>query len=205
MKSDNEDLQHEFQSEREGYLSVIREQEKRLLLYRTMLDKMSQVMQRNCNYSNLDKIIEQARYDEENNQYCLPEPIREEVQFPQMGNVSAQTNGHGRAPQNTARPNVTTPPTDYEPDFVMPSSMTNSFQNPYPMMNSDEIETRYGRNLNPINIPGEKILSRRQEKLLSENSALSRAKRPLQMNNNENDYMNRRLNPFEPPSRLTRK
>ncbi|CAF1072642.1 unnamed protein product [Adineta ricciae] len=203
LKSDNEDLQHEFQNEREGYLSVIREQEKRLLLYRTMLDKMSQVMQRNCNYSNLDKIIEQARYDEENNQYYLPELIREEVQFPQMGNIPAQTNG--RAPQNTARPIATTPPTDYEPDFTMPSSMTNSFQNPFPMMNSDEIETRYGRNLNPINIPGEKILSKRQEQLLSENSALSRAKRPLQMNNNENDYMNRRLNPFEAPSRLTRK
>ncbi|CAF4600048.1 unnamed protein product, partial [Rotaria magnacalcarata] len=29
--------------------------------------------------------------------------------------------------------------------------------------------------------------------------------RPLQMNNTDDDYMNRRLNPFEAPARLTRK
>ncbi|CAF1531880.1 unnamed protein product, partial [Adineta steineri] len=34
LKNDNDDLQHEFQIEREGYLSTIREQEKRLLLFR---------------------------------------------------------------------------------------------------------------------------------------------------------------------------
>ena len=65
LKSDNDDLQHEFELDRQGYLNTIREQEKQLLLYRTMLEKMSGMMQRNCNYQNIDRIIEQARYDEE--------------------------------------------------------------------------------------------------------------------------------------------
>ncbi|CAF3758444.1 unnamed protein product [Rotaria sp. Silwood1] len=65
LKNDNEDLQHEFEHDRQRYLNTIRTQEKQLLLFCAILEKMSSTMQHNCNYGNIDKIIEQARYDEE--------------------------------------------------------------------------------------------------------------------------------------------
>ena len=164
-------------------------------------------MQRNCNYSNIDKIIEQARYEEEKNQYLIPELTREDVQLPQMGNLSTNTNG--RLPQSDyivpSKSNITTPITDYEPDFIIPTPPSYGYQNQYSSMNSEELERRYGRNPDSSNLPLEKTRINRQEQLLNENSVLQRAKRPLQMNNNENDYMNRRLNPYEAPARLSRK
>jgi hypothetical protein len=172
-----------------------------------MIDKMSHVMQRSCNYSNIDKIIEQARYDEEKNIYIIPELTREEVQLPQMGNLPTTTNG--RAPQSDyivpTKSIITTPITDYEPDFMVPVPPSNGYQSQYTTMNSEELERRYGRNLDLSNVPTEKTRIKRQEQLLNESSVLQRAKRPLQMNNTENDYMNRRLNPYEAPARLSRK
>ncbi|CAF4978378.1 unnamed protein product [Rotaria sp. Silwood1] len=208
LKNDNEDLQHEFQREREGYLNTIREQEKRLLLYRTMIDKMSNIMQRSCNYRNVDRIIEQARYDEDKNQYILPEPTIEEIQLPQMGNLpTTTTTTNGRIPQSDyiiPTKSISTPPTtEYEDDFIEAAPVNNGYNNQYSTMNTEDLERRYGR-YDTTNLPTEKTRIKRQEQLLNESSILQRTKRPLQMNN-DNDYMNRRLNPYEAPARLSRK
>jgi hypothetical protein len=185
LRSDNEDLQHEFESDRQGYLNTIRSQEKQLLLYRTMLEKMSNIMEHNCNYSNIDKIMEKARYDEERNVYYVPDPIREEVQFPQVGNLPTTTT---RVLQN---------------EFI---SSNNSRNNQISHMDSDELERRYGRNIDVLNVPTGKNRNKRQEQLLNENALLQSTKmRTSQTNNIENDHMNRRLNPFEAPTRLTGK
>jgi hypothetical protein len=80
----------------------------------------------------------------------------------------------------------------------------NQNQNQYSTMSNEEIERRYGRNPDSPNVSAERTRIRRQEHLLNENSLLQRTKRPLQMNN-DNDYMNRRLNPYEAPARLSRK
>jgi len=166
-----------------------------------MIEKMSHIVPRNCNYSNIDRIAEQARFDEDKNQYILPEPTKEEVQFPQMGN------SNGRQLQSDyiiPSKSISTPPiTDYEDDFIVPTQ--NGYQSQYSTMNNEEIERRYGRNPESLNVPSEKTRNRRQEQLLNESSLLQRTKRPLQMNNNDNDYMNRRLNPYEAPARLSRK
>jgi hypothetical protein len=180
LKIDNEDLQHEFELDRQGYLNTIRVQERQLLLYRTMLEKMSGLMQRNCNYSNIEKIIEQARYDEERNEYLVPDIIREEVQFPHVGKTPSMTNG--RAIQH----DLYTSSTDFD------SRPQRSH------LNSEEFERHYGRTIDSSNIPTGKIRNKRQEKLLKDHAL-------LQINNTENDYMNRRLNPFEAPVRLSRK
>ncbi|CAF4248994.1 unnamed protein product [Rotaria socialis] len=204
LLADNADLQHEFQREREGYLNTIREQEKKILLFRTMIEKMSRVMQRSCNYCNTDRIIEQARYDEEKNLYILPEPTIEDIQLPQMGNLPAATNA--RVPYNdyiTPSKSMGTPPmTEYEDDFIVPTQMNTSQQHQQSNMNDEELDRRYGRN-ESSNLPAEKTRIKRQEQLLNQSSLLQRTKRPLQMN--DNDYMNRRLNPFEAPARLSRK
>lgn len=215
LKNDNEDLQSEFERERQEYLQTIREQEKRMLLFRAMLSKMAMIIPRNCNYANLDRIMEQARFDEDKNVFYLPEPIREETQFPQVNGQPMMPNGNGRVPtidsMNVSRTGM--PPSstdDYEDDFDEPNPIqSNPYANPSMMgsttTNMDDLERRYGRNTELSSLPTEKTRIKRQDQLLSENSVLQRAKRPLQMNNVDTDYMNRRLNPFEAPTRLTRK
>ena len=74
--------------------------------------------------------MDQARFDEEKNRYVLPEPTRDDVQFP------------------------------------------------------------------PI---------KQREQRLNENAVLQQAKRPLQTSNIDQDYMNRRLNPFDVPAHLANK
>ena len=218
LKNDNDDLQHEFERERQEYLQTIREQERRMLLYRAMLSKMAVIIPRNCNYANLDRIMEQAQFDEDKNVFLLPEPVREEVQFPQVNGQPMMPNGNGRVPtidsMTVSRTGM--PPSsadDYEDDFDEPNPIqSNPYANPSMnapatsnMTNMEDFERRYGRNGELSSLPPEKTRVRRQEQLLTENSVLQRAKRPLQMNNVDNDYMNRRLNPFEAPTRLTRK
>ncbi|CAF3719787.1 unnamed protein product [Rotaria sp. Silwood1] len=209
LKNDNEDLQHEFERDRRGYLNTIRTQEKQLLLFRVILEKMSSTMQRNCNYTNIDKIIEQARYDEEKNEYIVPDPIKEEVQFPHVGNLPITTT-NGRILQNdfiTSSKSLLPPPsTDYDYDYIIPSQTNNIYHNQISNMNSEELERRYGRNIDTTNISFGKIRNKRQEQLLNQNALLQSTKiHPLQMKNTDNDYMNRRLNPFDAPTRLTRK
>ncbi|CAF3289697.1 unnamed protein product [Rotaria sp. Silwood2] len=210
LKNDNEDLQHEFERDRQGYLNTIRTQEKQLLLFRAMLEKMSSTMQRNCNYTNIDKIIEQARYDEEKNEYIVPDPIKEEVQFPQVGKVPTT---NGRILQNdfmSSSKSLLPPPStdyDYDYDYTIPSQSNNTYQNQISNMNSEELERRYGRNTDASNVSFGTTRNKRQEQLLNQNALLQNTKmHPIQMHNTDNnDYMNRRLNPFEAPTRLTRK
>ncbi|CAF3748175.1 unnamed protein product [Rotaria sp. Silwood1] len=173
-----------------------------------MIDKMSNIMQRSCNYRNVDRIIEQARYDEDKNQYILPEPTIEEIQLPQMGNLpTTTTTTNGRIPQSDyiiPTKSISTPPTtEYEDDFIEAAPVNNGYNNQYSTMNTEDLERRYGR-YDTTNLPTEKTRIKRQEQLLNESSILQRTKRPLQMNN-DNDYMNRRLNPYEAPARLSRK
>ena len=206
LKTDNEDIQFEFERDRQGYLNTIRAQEKQLLLFRTILDKMSGLMQRNCNYSNIEKIIEQARYDEEKNEFTVPDPVNEEVQFPQVGNLPVN---NGRTTQNNLHgsPRVMAPPTDYETELSVPSQpLSNGYHNSISTMSADELERRYGGHTTTLTTPIGQTRNKRQEQLLSENAALQNSKmRPLKMNNSENDYMNRRLNQLDASNRVGRK
>ena len=195
LHKDNDDLQYEFERDRQGYLNTIRVQEQQLLLFRTLLDKMSGTMQRNCNYANIDKIIEQARYDEEKNVYIVADPVREDVQLPHVGLAPTTPNGR-RSAHNGAMPDY-----DYEP-----TDLTSSiYDHQQSSGNFDELEQRYGRSTDSLQVPVGQLRNRRQEQLLSENTALQNSKlRPVKANNANNDYMNRRLNPFEAPTRLSR-
>jgi hypothetical protein len=160
-------------------------------------------MQRSCNYSNIEKIIEQSRYDEDKNIYHIPEPTREEVQFPQMGNLPIATNGR-TIQTDYIVPSKSTPTSiinEYEDDFIVPDEYSNTNTNTN--TNTEELEKRYVRNIDSPNGPRERTRIKRQEQLLNENAILQRTKRPFHMN--DNDYMNRRLNPYDAPARLSRK
>lgn len=206
--NDNEDLQHEFELDRQGYLETIRIQEQQILLYRTIAERMSGLMQRHCNYTNLDKIIEQSRYDEERNLYHIPDVITEDIQLPQVGK-SLQMNNGRTMQQDFNSPSVKSfipPPINYEYESAVPSQPTSSHHNQRMQMNSEELERRYGRGIDASIVPNGNVRNKRQEQLLSENARLQNNKiRPLPINNPENDYMNRRLNPFDSSVRLGRK
>ena len=209
VKNDNDDLQHEFERERQEYLNTIREQEKRLMLFRAMLSKMVPLIPRSCNYSNAERIMDQARYDDEKSLYVLPDVTKDEVQFPQVGNTLVTNNGRtpGADVNNLSRAALPTSTTaNYEDDFDAPAAMNGHYSNPAPSaVNMDDLERRYNRNSELSTIPPQKTRIKRQEQLLNESSLLQRGKRPLQMNNVDTDYMNRRLNPFEAPARIGRK
>lgn len=208
LKSDNEDLQHEFELDRQGYLETIRIQEQQVLLYRTLIDKMSGLMQRHCNYSNIDKIIEQSRYDEERNLYHVPDVINEEIQLPQVGKSTQITNGRtNHVDLNNSTLKTRMPPsTDYEYEFATPAQPMQFHHNQRIQLNSEEIERRYGRTVDSSIVPTGNLRNKRQEQLLNENTRLQNNKiRSTPMNTTENDYMNRRLNPFDSSVRLGRK
>lgn len=209
MKSDNEDLQHEFELDRQGYLETIRIQEQQVLLYRTLVEKMTGLMQRHCNYSNIDKIIEQSRYDEERNVYLVPDVINEEIQFPQVGKSPQIANGrttHADSNAPSTKTRVPAPPTDYEYEFATPSQPMQLHHKQRMQLNSDEVERRYGRTVDPSIVPTGNLRNKRQEHLLNEHARLQNNRiRSLPMNNTENDYMNRRFNPFDSSARLGQK
>ena len=203
LKSDNEDLQFEFERDRQGYLNTIRAQEKQLLLFRALVDRMGGLMQRNCNYSNIEKIIEQSRYDEERNEYHVPDVLIEEVQFPQVNHSSSSTRGGSfYATPRAPAAKTTDYSNQYDRSLPVPMTPVNGYHNSIASMSEDEIQSRYGRG---PEIPLGPTKSRRQDQLLHESMQTQKRISALKPNNTENDYMNRRLNPFEASSRLGQK
>ncbi|XP_066296014.1 osmotic avoidance abnormal protein 3-like isoform X2 [Branchiostoma lanceolatum] len=95
------DLQSEFEFERIDYLSTIREQEKQLKLLNSLVDKIHPLLRRDSNYSNLDKIKAQCKWDEENQQWALPDVKVETTSLPP--NPGGIMPG-GRAPQGRGPP-----------------------------------------------------------------------------------------------------
>jgi hypothetical protein len=212
-----------------------------------MIDKMSTLVPRSCNYSNVEKIIEQARYDEEKNIYHLPDPTKDEIQLPRMGHSPVTTNGRIQQQQhdyiNLSKSISTPTKNEYEDDFDFPNghSPSNTEESDkryggnydpsnteesnrrygqnydssnneeskrrngrnYDSSNTEESKRLYGRNYDSSNTPPERIRVKRQEQLLNESALLQRSKHYSQMS--DNDYMNRRLNPFESPPRMNQK
>lgn len=55
-----EDLQHEFELDREDYLESIRKQNRQISLLQAILNKVQPCIRRDSNYANLEKIKKQA-------------------------------------------------------------------------------------------------------------------------------------------------
>lgn len=90
---DNEvkDLQREFELEREEYLDTIRKQERQLKLLLKLTQKIQPLIPHDYNYYNLDKIQSMAIWNEEFQDWILPELKREKLSLPSM---SATTNNN---------------------------------------------------------------------------------------------------------------
>ena len=83
------DLQSEFENERRDYLETIRSQAKQMQLVEAILEKMQPLIQRDCNYFNLRKIKEDAKFDIDSSCWKLPDIQMTKTNLPNLGRCPA--------------------------------------------------------------------------------------------------------------------
>ncbi|OQR71586.1 osmotic avoidance abnormal protein 3-like [Tropilaelaps mercedesae] len=93
LETEIKDLQEEFERERTDYLDTIRRQEKVLKLQARILDKVQGVIRRDCNYTNLEQIRSQARWDEDIQNWTLPDVNLENTKLPLANERSHDSGG----------------------------------------------------------------------------------------------------------------
>ena len=72
-QSEIDDLQTEFERDREDYLETIRKQEQIIKLQQQILDKIQPCIRRDCNYCNIDKVRSESTWDEKSGKWNIPE------------------------------------------------------------------------------------------------------------------------------------
>ncbi len=85
LKNEVSDLQREFEKEREEYLDTIRKQERQLKLLFKITQKLQPIIPHDSSYYNLDKIQAAAIWNEELQDWILPDLKRERLALPTMG------------------------------------------------------------------------------------------------------------------------
>ncbi|VDP70621.1 unnamed protein product [Echinostoma caproni] len=82
MKSELSDIQSEFEQDRSDYLDTIRRLQRQMDLLQAIIDRIQPCIRRDSNYHNVDKIKKLAKYDEERNEWILPQMTIERTQLP---------------------------------------------------------------------------------------------------------------------------
>lgn len=82
LEAEIRDLQGEFERERTDYLDTIRRQEKQMKLQTKILEKVQHCIRRDCNYTNLKQIKTQAVWDEDIQNWRIPDVILEDTKLP---------------------------------------------------------------------------------------------------------------------------
>ena len=62
-KEEIDDLNEEFQDQREAYLKDIREQQLQIDLLNAILNKVQPTIRRDCNYYNLDRVKDECQFN----------------------------------------------------------------------------------------------------------------------------------------------
>ena len=84
-QSEIDDLQTEFERDREDYLETIRKQEQMIKLQQQILDKIQPCIRRDCNYYNIDKIRSESSWDEDSGKWSIPELVITKTSLPTAG------------------------------------------------------------------------------------------------------------------------
>lgn len=90
LQNEVKDLQHEFELEREEYLDTIRKQERQMKLLFKLTQKIQPMIPHDCNYYNLDKIQCMAIWNEELQDWILPDIKRDKISLPTMNGGSKE-------------------------------------------------------------------------------------------------------------------
>ncbi|KAL0277188.1 UNVERIFIED_CONTAM: hypothetical protein PYX00_004555 [Menopon gallinae] len=88
MEREISDLQSEFENERTDYLEAIRRSERQVHLYQQIAEKMVPALKKECNYSNLDQVRQEAVWSDELERWKLPELVIARTKFPPAGQIN---------------------------------------------------------------------------------------------------------------------
>lgn len=80
-----EDLQEEFEFDRNDYLDTIRKQEQEMKWLKSVIDKVHPCLRRDSNYVNLDRIRAHSQWDEDNQMWAMPKMMIEKTKLPPAG------------------------------------------------------------------------------------------------------------------------
>ncbi|XP_026815312.1 osmotic avoidance abnormal protein 3 isoform X2 [Rhopalosiphum maidis] len=81
------DIQSEFENERTDYLETIRKQERQIKLQSQILEKIVPTLSKECNYSNLERLKEDAEWEDDTQSWILPELTR--IKLPPASGASS--------------------------------------------------------------------------------------------------------------------
>ncbi|XP_050410130.1 osmotic avoidance abnormal protein 3 isoform X2 [Patella vulgata] len=79
------DLQSEFEFDRIDYLDTMRKQDKQIKLLEALLERIQPCIRRDSNYSNLDRVKLDCKWDEANEKWILPKLVIERTALPSTG------------------------------------------------------------------------------------------------------------------------
>ncbi|RZB39348.1 osmotic avoidance abnormal protein 3, partial [Asbolus verrucosus] len=88
LEKEISDIQSEFEAERQDYLETIRKQDQNLKLLSQITEKLAGNLKRECNYSDLEAVKEQAVWLEDAQKYKLPEIIKPRTKLPPPGSIA---------------------------------------------------------------------------------------------------------------------
>lgn len=112
LEQEVKDLQSEFETERTDYLETIRRLNKQLKLFNQICDKIEPfLVKHRLNYANIEQIKNNSVWDENVQQWILPEIGIERIKLPPTDEKSVSVNSnHGRdmTPSKIYRPDSST-------------------------------------------------------------------------------------------------
>nr|XP_027205848.1 osmotic avoidance abnormal protein 3-like [Dermatophagoides pteronyssinus] len=118
LEQEVDDLQSEFESERTDYLETIRRLQEQMKLLSQILEKVQPLLKNECNYSNLTRIKEDAIWDENQQQWILPNVSFGRIRLPpasQQQQQQSTTSLNNKQPSPDRRREIT-PSRLYRPD-----------------------------------------------------------------------------------------
>ncbi|GLV37047.1 Kinesin family member 3C [Carabus blaptoides fortunei] len=97
------DIQSEFEEERQDYLETIRKQDRHIKLLAQISDKIASTLKKECNYSDLENIKEQAMWLDESQKYKLPELVVHRTKLPPAGARISSSNSENSSHPSTPK------------------------------------------------------------------------------------------------------
>ena len=78
-------MQQEFEDDRTDYLDTIRKQDQQLILLQQILERVQPTLRKDSNYSNIEKIRQEARWNDETQRWAIPELVIAKTRLPPAG------------------------------------------------------------------------------------------------------------------------
>ena len=162
-QSEIDDLQTEFERDREDYLETIRKQEQMIKLQQQILDKIQPCIRRDCNYYNIDKIRSESTWNEEFGKWNIPELVITKTTLPTPGIMpGASTPVRGRkSPIN-------------RPQMNSQGQAVNGHLGGYPEEPSEDLFLKHLSRSSHEDYASSYFKSKRADRLLAENTRFER-------------------------------